>query len=143
MSSYSETCLDANVVLRFVSTDTPTPAIKDLWREWTDARVTLHAPALWRYEIVNGLHQLRKAGALGDQEASRALIKALKLPIELHNDGLLHMRAFQLAAEYGLPAAYDAYYLALAERLGLEFWTLDAKLVKAVEDRLAWVRLVS
>ena len=37
---------------------------------------------------------------------------------------------------------YDAHYLALAERLGAEFWTADRRLQQAVGATLLWVRLL-
>jgi predicted nucleic acid-binding protein len=105
--------------------------------------VMLHAPALMRYEVVNALYRLQKAGTLSREAASHALGDALSRPIVLHEGKDLHARALELAAEHKLSAAYDAQYLALAEKLSVELWTTDAKLVKAVGDRLAWVRLVS
>jgi predicted nucleic acid-binding protein len=86
---------------------------------------------------------MRTAGQLSPHAADRALASVLKRQIVLHHDDELHVRALDMAATCGLPAAYDAHYLALAARLGVELWTTDAKLVRAVEDRLAWVRLVS
>jgi predicted nucleic acid-binding protein len=50
--------------------------------------------------------------------------------------------ALDLAARFSLPASDDACYLALAERLGGEFWTADRRLVQAVQMELGWVRLV-
>lgn len=143
MSSFSETCLDASVVIRFFGAARPEQAVKDLWQEWAESRVTLHAPALLPYEVINGMHRLRRAGMISAVGANRALTKVLETPIVLHSDDRLHTRAFELADEHQLPATYDAHYLALAERLGTECWTMDAKLAKAVEGRLAWVRLVS
>ena len=142
MSRYSETCLDSNVLVRSLE-EAPRPEIKNLWREWMRDHVVLHAPALLRYEVTNALHRMRMAGQLSPLAANRAMASVLKRQIVLHHDDELHLRALDMAATYGLPAAYDAHYLALAERLGVELWTTDAKLVKAVEDRLAWVRLVS
>ena len=142
MSSYSETCLDASVIIRFL-TSTPTGELKELWQEWTDAGVVLHAPALLRYEVVNGIYRLRKAGMLSEAAAKGVITKVLRMPLVLHDDDRLHVRAFELAADHKLPATYDSHYLALAERMDVEFWTADAKLVKAVEHRLPWVRLVS
>ncbi len=37
---------------------------------------------------------------------------------------------------------YDAHYLALAARLGAEFWTADQRLVNTVQSALPWVRFV-
>lgn len=142
MSGFSETCLDSNVLIRSLQPKRH-PEVRTLWRGWWRDRVTLHAPTLLRYEFINALHQMRKAGQLSGDQVEVALREALEIPIVLHHDDDLHFRALELAAKYQLPAAYDSQYLALAERLGVEFWTTDAKLVKAVEDRLAWVRLVS
>ena len=103
----------------------------------------LHAPSLMRYEVVNALYQIQKAGLLSREDVTLALEDALSRPIVLHEDEKLHKRALELAAMHKLPATYDAHYLALAEDLGVELWTTDAKLARAVEDRLAWVRLVS
>jgi predicted nucleic acid-binding protein len=142
VSSYSETCLDSNVLIRSVEPKVR-PEIKDLWREWLQDKVMLHAPMLLRYEVVNALHQMRRAGTLDEDDVRRLLESALSRPIVLHDDEELHARALTLAAKHNLPATYDAHYLALAEKLGVELWTTDAKLARAVEDRLAWVRLVS
>lgn len=142
MSGYSETCLDSNVFVRSVEPKRY-PEIMKLWREWLRDKITLHAPALLRYEVVNSLHRMRMAGRLSADDANLALRRILRIPVVLYQDDDLHLRAMELAARYDLPAAYDSQYLALAERLGVELWTTDAKLVRAVEDRLAWVRLVS
>lgn len=142
MSRYSETCLDSNVLVRSVE-EQPRPEIKELWREWMRDRVVLHAPTLLRYEATNAIHRMWRAGQLGSVAASRAMASAMKRPIVLHQDDELHLKALNMAATYDLPAAHDAHYLALAARLGVELWTTDARLVKAVEDRLTWVRLVS
>ncbi len=142
MSSYSETCVDSNVLVRSVDPNAQSE-IRKLWREWLRDKVMLHAPVLLRYEVVNALYQIQKAGQLTPAEVSLALDTALRRPIVLHEDNELHELALELAVKYRLPAAYDAQYLALAQRLGVELWTTDAKLVKAVQDELAWVRLVS
>jgi predicted nucleic acid-binding protein len=142
MSSYSETCLDSSVLVRAID-PSPQPEVRRLVREWLRDKVMLHAPALLRYEVVNALHQIRKTGRLSGDSAELALREALGKPIVLHEDDNLHARALEMAADHKLPAAYDAQYLALAEKLGVELWTADAKLVRAVQDRLAWVRLVS
>jgi predicted nucleic acid-binding protein len=100
------------------------------------------APDLAYYEVSNALHRQCVTGRLSDSDASRALRTVLDLPVELHRSAHLHLRALELAGQYGLPACYDAHYVALSEYLGVELWTMDGKLVKAVGERLPWVRLV-
>ena len=50
------------------------------------------------------------------------------------------MLALDIADAYGLPAAYDAHYLALADLLGCEFWTDDRRLLRQVSHDLLFVR---
>jgi predicted nucleic acid-binding protein len=55
----------------------------------------------------------------------------------------LHRQALILADAFGLPAAYDAPYLALAERFGCAFWIADQRLLRLVGRRLPFVRPIS
>ena len=56
-------------------------------------------------------------------------------------DSELHKRSLHMAERFLLPAAYDAHYLALADQLGAELWTLDRRLARAVGDVFPWVRV--
>jgi predicted nucleic acid-binding protein len=40
------------------------------------------------------------------------------------------------------PTAYDAQYLALAERLACDFWTADERLFNAASQQLPYVKWV-
>jgi predicted nucleic acid-binding protein len=142
MKNFSTACLDANIVVKFIISSDET--IGHLWENWRADGTRLVAPTLLHYEVVNSLHQYQKHGFLSNEALHRALDSALELPITLIGDAALHRRAGELAAAYRLPAAYDAHYLALAERLGIEFWTTDARLVNALQPfGLAWVRLAA
>ncbi len=142
MSNSSLVCVDANIVIRFVL-----PAnkpIQTLWEKWISKNARLVAPTLLHYEIANSLYQYEKHGQLSHEIIRDALDVALALPIELIGDADLHRRAVSLASHYHLPAAYDAHYLALAERLNAELWTSDERLVNAVKSgKLEWVKLAS
>lgn len=82
------------------------------------------------------------AGATSGATALTSLRQVLDLPIELDGDSTLHLCALELAGVHRSPAAYDAHYLALAERFRAPLWTCDRRLAAAVADRLPRVHLV-
>lgn len=135
-------CVDASVVVPLVTRRPEGSPFAEAWRRLHDRGQKPVAPALLLYEVANALHRYAAGGMLLAEEASNALEAVLGLDIELHGDAQLHRRALALAGELGLPAAYDAHYLALAESLGAEFWTADRRLCQAVAARLPWVRLL-
>jgi predicted nucleic acid-binding protein len=135
-------CCDANLVVRTVTGASGT-IIAELWRRWHDNAYHIVAPTLIRFEIANALHRLHRVGELSATDCTDALRAALAFPIELHADDDLHVRAVELAAAHNLAAAYDAHYLALAERLGIDCWTADERLYNSVRHRLSWVHFVS
>lgn len=133
-------CVDANVVIALLTGEQPLRGrAAALWASWLGQGVDLAAPSLFRYEVTNGLYRLARAGSLTTELAGAALAKALAFPIRLFDDPELHPRAFELSRQYRLPAAYDAHYLALAERLGAELFTADQRLANAVGHALPWV----
>lgn len=134
-------CIDANLVLRLV-TDSQDESVWRLWEQWDAERRQFAAPALVYYEVTNVLYRYQKQGLISVSSVRLALKAALSLPIRLHSEGDLHWQALDMAERFSLPAAYDAHYLALAERLGAEFWTTDGRLVQAVAPALSWVHLV-
>ncbi len=138
----SPACVDASFVLRLLeSTTSQSPPIR-LWIEWHEDGRPIVAPSLLHYEITNALHHYVVHGDLLAEEASELLKLALKLDITLYGDADLHQRALNMAKNLSLPATYDAHYLALAERLGAEFWTADKRLVRSAQKVMPWVRLL-
>lgn len=141
MSADSRVCCDANIAIVQVTRSDSAP-VNDLWRKWIVENWTVVAPALLRYEATNVIHRMANAMNWRARETLELLEAIFDLPIELHSDPNIHRRAIELSREYKLPATYDAHYLALAEFLNCEFFTLDAKLHSSVGSTLNWVRLV-
>jgi predicted nucleic acid-binding protein len=100
------------------------------------------APTLLYYEVASALRRYVHVGELQSSGVDEALDAALGLGVVLIGDDALHRRALRFADQLGLAAAYDAHYLALAERLDAELWTTDARLVRGLAGRLPWVRLI-
>lgn len=128
----STICVDASLVLRLVVADPLSEAACRLWRDWADEGRQVVAPVLLHYEATNVLHRLAGSGALRPETAREALEVVLALPVRLLESPQLAVRAWELARQLGLPAAYDAHYLAVAEQQECELWTADGRLARAV-----------
>ena len=55
----------------------------------------------------------------------------------------LYRRALEIAEQHDLPTAYDAHYMALAERLRCVLWTDDQRLLRALRGNLPFVRPIA
>jgi len=124
-------CLDASFVLRLLLSASPEAAAVKMWCQGQEQGKTFAAPGLLYYEVVNALHRYTVRQQLTAAEAGQLLELALALNLELDHEPELHGRALRLAAELALPAASDAHYVALAQRLGAELWTADQRLARA------------
>jgi predicted nucleic acid-binding protein len=103
----------------------------------------LVAPSLLYFEVANALYQYHKHDILSKDAILLALQAAQSLPIQLHHPPQLHQQAIELAQQHGLPAAYDAHYLALADMISAELWTADLRLFNLVAGTLTWVHPVT
>jgi predicted nucleic acid-binding protein len=139
--SNSWLCIDANLVVRLVAAPRD-EAISQHWDRWATEGWRFAAPTLLYYEVTNALYRYQRMGLASEAATRLAQKAALALPIQLFGDAALHRQSLELAGRLGLPAAYDAHYLALAETLGAEFWTADRRLYQAIRGTLPWVRIV-
>jgi predicted nucleic acid-binding protein len=80
-------------------------------------------------EVVAGLRRALLLGLLSVERAELALDQYLMLPLARHGHQALLPRVFDLRSNFG---AYDASYVALAERLDAEILTADERLSRAV-----------
>jgi predicted nucleic acid-binding protein len=141
--SSSTICIDANLIVRRVLFPDD-KAVQEAWETWTRENTPLIAPNLLFYEVTNALYRYQRQGLLRPETVNAALEAALALPVSLEGNAELHRQARRLAERWNLPAAYDAHYLALAERLGVDLFTCDQRLYNILLPfHLPWVRLVS
>ncbi len=141
-------CVDASVAARWVFEEEHYREARALYRDALTASERVVAPPLLPIEVTNIVRRRRRRvkppaqQPLSLAEARESLDHFLAFVIELSLPSQLHRRALELAEAPGLPAVYDAYYVALAQMLGCEFWTADRNLVGAVQDRLPFVRWI-
>ncbi len=134
--------VDSSVALKWVLNERDSTRAVALLADWTARAVTLHVPTLLAYEVGNVLYQhLRRD--LMTLESARDALAAILMPefqFDLSDERGLTRRAMELAHQFNLPAAYDAHYLALAERHRCDLWTADERLWNTVKMQLPWVR---
>ncbi|HFC08269.1 MAG TPA: PIN domain-containing protein [Chloroflexi bacterium] len=128
-SATSSVVIDANIVVYAVWEGERTAAADALLNRLEVEEKILHVPALWRAEVVSVLHAI---GALhgADREHVKAAVQAaLGMGIKVVPlDDALCFAALEWADALRQTKAYDAFYLALADRLGCDFWTGDKRL---------------
>jgi predicted nucleic acid-binding protein len=135
-------CVDASVAAKWILEE-------EDWAQQAEALLgaTLRAgepivaPPLLPYEITNILRQRQRTAASVSLDRVVFMLEEFsRLPIELHYPPGLHRHALILADTFGLPAAYDAHYLVLAEQFACTLWTDDRRLLRALDGRLPFVR---
>jgi len=131
--------IDASLAIRLLIPNRDQMHLRSHLHQWVTAGDSLAAPSLWLYEIVSALVRAVHFGQLSTNEARQATLLAYSLPIELVNPDIhLADMAFDWSLRLQRANAYDAYYLALAQELGCELWTVDRRLVNAAQQ--TWVR---
>jgi len=121
--------VDANLLIVLVSQDFRSSMVRQQFDDWIEAEVQLHSPKLARYEIANALTRLIISGIFPQQNLKSAWDFLNDLPIVYH-DITQATRIVEIALTLGRKTAYDAAYIALAERLDAELWTLDSPLYR-------------
>jgi predicted nucleic acid-binding protein len=137
--------VDASLALKWVLSEADSSTAITLLQRWNTDNMEVIAPALFIYEATNILYRQVVTGKLSFDEVKKLLTKLFSIGILLNFAQYreISIRAMELSDRFGLPAAYDAHYLALAEHEKCEYWTADTRLWNAVRDKLPWVRRLS
>ena len=135
-------CVDASVAAKWVLKEDYAPLALALFRASMRAADVVVAPPLLPFEVANIIRKRMVRHALSLVDADALLAEFLTFPVTLMSPPDLHRQALALADAHGLPAAYDAHYLALAQHLGCDFWTDDRRLLRAVGGALPFVRWI-
>jgi predicted nucleic acid-binding protein len=133
--------LDSNVAVALALDTERAPAIEERLRSWEEAREAIHAPSLFRFEVANALTRNIAADKIDAADAKVAWQRIVAIEISLH--GLTDGPAvIAVASELKRESAYDAAYIALAQELDAELWTLDGPLFRNAASTDLPVRLI-
>lgn len=132
--------VDSGILITGVFNEPLTARAKALLGYWQEQNFQLVAPTLFRYEVVAVARKAVFQSRITPEEGIQARDFMLQYPVQTHFDEILLKRAYEMATRYNRPTAYDSQYLALAERLEVEFWTVDERLFNRVNSDLTWVK---
>jgi predicted nucleic acid-binding protein len=108
------------------------------WAESIIGDGSLYAPELVRVEVTNILRRLERNRQISTAEANSAYEDLMQLSIELLSFGPFADRIWELRHAV---TSYDAWYVAVAETLGLPLATLDARLSRAAGPQCRFMTL--
>lgn len=94
---------------------------------------SLHIPALCDVEVASAFRRLLLSAHIHEHRAREALRDYVDLPLTRHGHQTLLARVLSLRSNF---SAYDATYIALAERLAAPLVTCDETLARAIESHL-------
>jgi predicted nucleic acid-binding protein len=131
--------VDASFTFKLLFPGPLQATVHELMTEWVNDGYTLYAPTLWVYETTSALYKMINLTSLTPDEGQRALTLAQGLGVQLipPNDAQTRL-ALSWTVRLDRTAAYDSFYLALAETLRCELWTADKRLRNAANQ--PWVR---
>jgi predicted nucleic acid-binding protein len=135
--------VDANLTVALVLPTPYSTKAQALWERWSAEAADVFAPDLWAYEITSALRKAMSITSMPLLEAEAHLETLMRLGVQLVPPTLeLDRLALQWAEHLGQTVAYDAHYVALAERLGGELWTADRRLADSAGDEVSWVHWI-
>ena len=135
-------CVDASLALTWLLSIEKDDRADRLRRQWQKDRIKLICPPMFHSEVTSVLREEVFFKRLSAEEGEEAFLLYSDIPVVAISDMSIYRKAWELAKKYNLPRTYDMQYLAVAELADCEFWTLDRKLVNALQGknkRVKWV----
>ncbi len=126
--------VDASIVVDWVAPDVDpeAPAGRSLQR-FVTSDAALYAPRLLLEEVANALLTGCRRGRWNGAAADRAYQRLRRLPVHLVDTPADRDRGWDLSRRYDEHPVYDMIYVALAERLGDQLITADARLIRRLD----------
>lgn len=128
----STVCVDASFALKLVLNEQDSEAVAEKWEEWAKRNIAVIAPHLFFCEVTAVLRNKVWRKELTPAQGKQGLAIILAQGVSPWYARELNLKAWEIAEKLLLPAAYDAFYVAVAALTGCEFWTGDRRL----RDRL-------
>lgn len=139
----STICVDASVAAKWLLREGDRQRALALRSDVLRSGGRIVAPDHLIPEVTSAIYKKCQLGQIR-MELGRLLVAgAGQLAVDAVSVPGLPLRAFEIAAQFGLKWVYDAFYVALAEIIGCDLWTADEALHQAVRDAHTNVRLLA
>ena len=135
----AEICVDANLIVMLYTPEEMRNQAVLLLNECLHNDISIIAPDVIWAEVDSAIRRKVYRGLLELDDGKIAISLMSALQINHANTLDLIFDAWRIADAYNLPTLYDAYYLAIAELRGCDFWTADERFVNSVKG-LSYVR---
>ena len=135
----SRVIVDASLGVKWMLREEYNDEATALLSRWQLQETDIIVPSWYACEVANVLYQRIRKGTLDLTVAKMTLVGILDDVTAVDIDMPTAALGLDLAAQFNLPAAYDAQYLALAERLACDLWTADEAFWRATRSAFTWV----
>lgn len=123
--------IDASVVLKWYLSDEEYGDIAlKIMEDHVSERLSLHAPAILEFEVANALVIARRQGRIKDADVLMAMDGFAGLGIGLSPLASFYEKVFLYCKRFRI-SAYDASYIALADKMNAPLITADKRLFNA------------
>ncbi|MCL5102572.1 MAG: type II toxin-antitoxin system VapC family toxin [Armatimonadetes bacterium] len=130
----SEICVDANLAVMWYTPEAGRELAVELLHECMQRNIRIIAPDFIYGEAGSAIRRKVYRGSMDEDEGRVSLSLLLDAQIDCANTLDLFDEAWRIACRYNLATLYDAFYLALAELRGCDFWTADKRFINSVSS---------
>lgn len=134
-----EVCVDASVVVKWFIFEEFRDEALALLNECDALGIPTIAPDHVFTEVTSAFRVQVHRGVVSLESATEAVSKLMRAQIVRFDTVDLVQDAWRIAAAFRMATMYDAYYLALSELRGCDYWTADERLINSVPG-LPYVR---
>lgn len=129
----TEICVDANLAVKWYMPEDLRDEAIALLNDCNRLNIRIIAPDCLVAEAASAIRRKVHRGLMDADEGQVAASLLIKTQIDYVSVLELVPDAWYIAENYNLATLYDAYYLALAEGRGCNFWTADDRFVNSVQ----------
>jgi predicted nucleic acid-binding protein len=134
--------IDASLIMKALLPTTETALCKAVLAHLQGAQFAV--PTLWVYEVTSTLAKAVHFRQLTLDESKTVFRETLELGVQIiAPDELQSLLALDWTIRLKHAAAYDSFYLAIAEILEAPFWTADRRLFNSFQnDKPVWLHWI-